>query len=231
MIQGALLTTPVVSREGIFFWLLRTTVKVRYSFFVTAALLGMNARSKLALAVWIAVSFAAILLHELGHAMAARAFGGTPEIELYSFGGVTRSAWVETTRWHQRVVISLAGSGSGFPFGGLEYAREIFAADRGSYLIALAGRDFLWITLGWGLFNLLPLLPMDGGLALAEVLEHLLGGGRGQPLARRISVVTGAAGVAAGLVLGQTWAALLCGMFAIDNYQRLRGLAGVELPR
>ena len=231
MTEGALLSLPVVSREGVFFWMLRTLVKVRYSFFVTAVLFGMGARSKRALAVWIAVSFVAILLHELGHAMAARAFGGTPEIELYSFGGLTRSAWAEGTPWHQRVIVCLAGSGVGFVLGGLEYAREIFAAGHGSYLMALAGRYFLWITLGWGLFNLLPLLPMDGGLALTEVLEHRLGGGRGQRLARKISVVTGAAGVAGGLVLGQMWAALLCGIFAIDNYQRLRGLPGVELPR
>jgi hypothetical protein len=33
VIQGALSSAPVVSRHGIFFWLLRTIVRVRYTLF------------------------------------------------------------------------------------------------------------------------------------------------------------------------------------------------------
>jgi hypothetical protein len=42
VIEGALLSRPVASRHGIFFWLLRTLVKVRYTFFVSALLLGLR---------------------------------------------------------------------------------------------------------------------------------------------------------------------------------------------
>jgi len=55
MIQGALISAPVVSRHGIFFWLLRTIVKVRYTFFLTSVLLGMKVGSLSALLVWIVV--------------------------------------------------------------------------------------------------------------------------------------------------------------------------------
>lgn len=45
------------------------------------------------------------------------------------------------------------------------------------------------------------------------------------------AVVTGLVGLAIGLILRQSWVALLCGLFALDNYQRIRGLPGVEWPR
>jgi hypothetical protein len=129
MIEGALLSTPVVSRRGIFFWLLRTVVQVRYSFFLTAVLLGMRVGSLPALLVWVAVSFLAILLHEFGHALAARLYRQTPQIEIHGFGGLTKWAWVDELKWSQRVFISLAGPGIGFVAGGLAYLGQCSCAD------------------------------------------------------------------------------------------------------
>jgi Zn-dependent protease len=80
-------------------------------------------------------------------------------------------------------------------------------------------------------FNLLPLLPMDGGQVLAETLEHRLGGQRGRLVARKVSCVTGFVGMVVGFVLNQLWAGLLCGIFAFDNLQRMRGLPGIALPK
>lgn len=231
MIQGALVSKPVISRHGIFFWLLRTLVKVRWWFFASAVLLGLRSRSPMELLVWVVVSFAAILLHEMGHALAARIYGQTPQIELHGFGGVTKWAWVDELKWSQRVFISLAGPGIGLLIGGLIAVRDTFVPSADPYLFRLATRDFLWVTLGWGLFNLLPLMPMDGGQAMSEILEHRMGQSAGRHRARQISCVTGGIGLVVALLLGHTWAALLCGIFAFDNYQRMRGLPGVELGR
>ena len=94
MVEGAVLSRPVASRHGIFFWLLRTLVKVRYTFFLSAFLLGLRSASVATLLVWVAVVFAAILLHEVGHALAARFYRQTPQIELHFMGGTTKWAWV-----------------------------------------------------------------------------------------------------------------------------------------
>ncbi|HET6897464.1 MAG TPA: site-2 protease family protein [Vicinamibacteria bacterium] len=229
MIQGALISAPVVSRHGIFFWLLRTIVKVRYTFFLTSVLLGMRTASVGRLLVWTLVSFLAILLHEFGHAFAARYYGQDPKIEIHGFGGVTEWAWVDELRWWQRVIISVAGPGIGFLVGGLLYLYQALSPRFESFWVSLASWYFLWATLAWGLFNLLPILPMDGGHVLDELLQHRMGQSEGRLRTRKISI--GAAGLAmiAGIGMGEVWAVILCAIFAFDNYQRMRGLPGVEL--
>lgn len=231
MVEGAVFSRPVASRHGIFFWLLRVLVTVRYTFFLTAFLLGLRSRSVGTLFVWVVVLFAAILLHELGHALAARFFGQSPQIELHAMGGTTKWSWVDELKWHQRVIISLAGPGIGFVLGGLLHLGYTLVPAQEPYLLRVARYDFLWVTLAWGLFNLLPLMPMDGGQALAETLEHRLGSQRGRLLARKVSCVTGFIGLIVGFAMNQLWAGLLCGIFAFDNLQRIRGLPGVALPR
>jgi stage IV sporulation protein FB len=233
-VEGALISRPVVSRHGIFFWFLRSLVKVRYTFFLTTVLLGLRGASQsgwlLSLGIWIVVAFAAVLLHECGHALAARYYRQKPQIELHAMGGVTSWAWVDELKWHQRIVISLAGPAAGFLLAGLVLAADRawpFAAPR---VLLIAQYQFLWATLAWGAFNLLPLMPMDGGQALAEFLEHRLGRDEGRLLARKVSIGVGVAGLGAGILANEAWAGLLCGMFAFDNYQRMKGGPGIRLP-
>ena len=109
LIQGALISLPVVSRHGIFFWFLRTLVKVRWTFFLVTVLLGLRTRSVEGVLTWIVVAFFAIVLHECGHALAARFYRQSPQIELHAMGGVTKWTWVDELKWSQRVVISVAG--------------------------------------------------------------------------------------------------------------------------
>jgi stage IV sporulation protein FB len=179
----------------------------------------------------VVVLFVAILLHELGHALAARCYRQNPQIELHAMGGTTGWTWVDELKWYQRIVISLAGPGIGFLVGGRLYLGYALAPAEEPPWLHLAGQDFLWVTVAWGIFNLLPLMPLDGGHVLSETLEHRLGSQRGRLLARKVSCVTGFAGLLVGFALNQLWAGILCGVFAFDNMQRMRGLPGVALPR
>ncbi len=231
MIEGALLSTPVVSRKGIFFWLFRCLVTVRFTFFLTAVLLGLRSRSLTGIGVWVVVVFAAVLLHELGHALVARFFRQTPRIELHAMGGTTSWAWIDELKWSQRVAISLAGPGIGFVAGGLLWLGSSIVPPQEPYMLTLARSDFLWVSIAWGIFNLAPMLPLDGGQVVAEIAEHRLGRDRGRFVALRVSVATGVVGLAGALVLGQTWLGLVCGILAFDNYQRMRGLPGLAMPR
>lgn len=108
----------------------------------------------------------AVLLHELGHAMVIRSLGWESVIVLHGFGGVTLSRSRPTPL--QQIGVSLAG-----PAVNLALAAGAF----GGLLFFPTGRvaafldSFLMVNLFLGLFNLLPIVPLDGGQVLRSVLR------------------------------------------------------------
>ncbi len=60
-------------------------------------------------AVWIVLVFVSVLFHELGHAVAFRAFGYRSTIQLLMFGGVTTPETDRPLPWGKDVVTTLAG--------------------------------------------------------------------------------------------------------------------------
>src|SRR5262245_47892464 len=64
--------------------------------------------------LWVLVVFVSILVHELGHALATRLFGGKAWIRLHSFGGLTYPDR-KFSRWRQ-IAVLLAGPFAGFFF-------------------------------------------------------------------------------------------------------------------
>ncbi|MGZ6099268.1 MAG: site-2 protease family protein, partial [Myxococcaceae bacterium] len=59
--------------------------------------------------IWVALVFVSVLLHELGHALAFRAFGYRSSIQLLMFGGVTTPETDQPLPWGKDVVTTLAG--------------------------------------------------------------------------------------------------------------------------
>ena len=229
LLQRPTLSRPVVNANGIFFWCFGNVVRVRFTFFLVG-LLAAGRGSVAELLVWEGVVFVAVLIHELGHAQAARGYGADPSIELNTMGGLTSWAWPRPPTLGQEVVTSLAGPCAGFLTGGLMLlARLVPGAGEWPYLLRLAIADFLWVSLGWGLFNLLPMLPLDGGSSMDAVLQARLGGGRGRHVARLVSCGVGVLGVLLGLAYGYRWAAMLCALYTYNNFMRLRGLSGVRI--
>lgn len=204
------------------FRLLGFPVRVDVSFAIVAALLGAGRGELGLLLLWVAVVFVSILAHELGHAAVARAYGCRPSITLFAMGGLTQ--WSGPALGHLgQVWVGLAGPLAGFALGGLVLAVDRALPPEVPFLARLAVRDLLWVNFGWGLLNLLPVLPLDGG----QVLRSLLRAARGREedrLPLGISVVVG--GIAAGLALyaGLWWAAMLAGLITWSNAQALREL-------
>jgi stage IV sporulation protein FB len=123
------------------------------------------------LLIWIICVFVSILIHELGHVFAGMLFGSHGHIVLYSFGGLAIGSSALRRRW-QRIVVYFAGPLAGFLLAGLTIlvARRIDPEEIPPLLL-ITFEDLLWINIFWGLLNLLPVWPLDGGQISRDFLE------------------------------------------------------------
>lgn len=192
-------------------------VRVEPLFFVIMGVFGLaGGREGLFVVEWIVVAGVGILVHELGHALAFRRFGSAAEIVLHGFGGYTTGAAQPPRR---SMVVSLAGPFTGFAAGAVAIwlYRSI---GPGSELVRSALSDMVFVTIAWGVFNLLPILPLDGGCVLASALEQRRGR-RGERTARVVSVVVAAGLAGAGVAVGEPYVALIAAFFGFQNWQAL----------
>ncbi len=192
-------------------------VRIDPFFVLTMSMLGLiSGRDGMLIVEWVLVAAASILVHELGHAFAFRRFGSSAEITLTGFGGVTVGTAQPPLR---SIVVSVAGPFVGFAFG-LLFVWVERSTTTDSLLVANALADLVFVNLAWGVFNLLPILPLDGGNVVASFLEHVTHGG-GQRIARTVSIVAAVALAAAGLALEQPFVALFSLYFAYLNWQAI----------
>lgn len=170
-------------------------VTLDVSFVVIVAILGWYPGVPLRdYVVWLAMVPLAVLVHELGHAFVARTTGASPAITLAGLGGLTSYLPPRPLSRARSVAISIAGPAVGIIVGGalLGYGRAVGV---GSDLAGVVLGTAIYTTLGWSLLNLLPILPLDGGQTLRELLP-------GSPAKRatRAAIVSVVVGVTAGLV-------------------------------
>src|ERR1700678_3725363 len=84
-------------------------VSVHPLFWLTTVIMGGNRNNPGMLLIWVAVCFVSILLHEIGHVLAYRAFGETGGVLLYSWGGLAIPDRAVRRTALAQVLISLAG--------------------------------------------------------------------------------------------------------------------------
>ena len=245
-----LFQVPPPTRYDLRFNLAGFPVRVHPLFWLIAVLLGYSSGDIVQILVWIAVVFISILVHELGHALAFRRYGLSSQIVLHFAGGLTvpeSTYW--GSRWanvalgpNQNLVISLAGPVAGFLLAALVMAGVVLAG--GSILTsrllgviplpALASLPFggnvlsmfvtalLWVNLFWGVINLMPVHPLDGGSVIRNILIQVdpVDGVR---KSLWISVIAGALiAIVAFFFLGSIFMAILFGFLAFQSYQSLQ---------
>jgi len=114
--------------------------------------------------------FAIVLVHELGHVVAARGYGWTVrEVKLLPFGGVAEVEEAGGVPAKEEAVVALAGPLQNVWMAAAAWAFGQIGWWNGDW------SDYVWhANVMIGLFNLLPILPLDGGKLMQAALSRTL---------------------------------------------------------
>lgn len=241
---------PPPTRYDLRFNLAGFPVRVHPLFWLIAVLLGYSSGTILQILIWVLVVFVSILVHELGHALAFRRYGLSSQIILHFAGGLTvPESAVWGSRWanvalgpNQNIFISLAGPGAGFILAAAAIVGVILAGGEiitarllgfipipgfallpfGGNLLGMFVTAMLWVNIFWGIINLLPVYPMDGGNVARNVLLQM-DPADGVRKSLWVSVIAGALiAFVAFFFLRSLYMAVLFGFLAFQSYQSLQ---------
>lgn len=142
--------------------------------------MGRPAFGMLADLTFVMVIFTCVVLHELGHAIAARKFGvRTRDIILMPIGGVARLERIPR-RPREELIVALAGPAVNVVLAAslLALTLPVFGVDGlvvpTSFTANLVGKAIA-VNLAMIVFNMLPAFPLDGGRVLRAVLSSSMG--------------------------------------------------------
>ena len=226
-------------------------IRVHPLFWLVSLLTGLRADTRLAeLLMWVGVVFVSILVHELGHSLAMWYYDWDSRIVLYSFGGlaIPQSAPGvyrpdDDLSGPRQILISLAGPAAGFLLAAMIVAAvrlsghqlafswstsNLFEVDFESFNnrnLDLLIFYLLHVNIFWGLVNLLPVLPLDGGRVSRElfVMANPYDGER-KSLMLSMGAAIAMAVFAAVQLRDQLFTVVLFGYLAYLSYKALRML-------
>jgi Zn-dependent protease len=173
------------------------------------------------LVIWVLVVFQGILMHELGHALVGRAFGRQPRIELIALGGLTWWEQREPMSPGRSLVVSAAGPAVGIFIGSLALVLMDALSVPDPSLARYAFHSLIFVNLGWGILNLMPVLPLDGGNIVASLMEFIAPS-RGRLLACYVSFAVIGLLFAVTVTFKQYPATILLFLLAFSTYQAFR---------
>jgi stage IV sporulation protein FB len=251
-----LLAEPPRTNYDLHFRLFGIPVRVHPFFWLIALFSGARADvTPKETFIWMVALFVSIVIHEMGHAVAILFYGHRPWITLHWLGGLAShdegysdsygSYSGHSTRPLTQIIISLAGPAAGFLFAGLVVAVIFLAGSAvrfelgGPYLVKwyfsnitsdnllYLLNDLVFINIFWGLINLLPVYPLDGGQVSRE-LFLLANPSRGIEWSLQLSMVA-AIGMAVYAMFRfnqPIFVVMLFAFLAFSSYQALMAYRG-----
>ena len=249
-----LFQVPPPTRYDLNFSVAGIPIRVHPLFWVISFLFGFSANNLLYTFVWVLAIFLSVLVHELGHAFAFRRYGLRSSIVLHFAGGLTvpesvswGSTWANVALSpREEIVVSLAGPFSGFLLATLIILGVIVSGGSiavdwllgfiplpvvaslpvGGVFLTVLVYILVSVNVFWGLINLVPVYPLDGGnVARYALLQNDPYDGVRRSL--QLSVVAGGIVALVGLVfLRSVYMALLFGFLAYQSYQSLQNRYG-----
>jgi Zn-dependent protease len=247
---------PPITRYDLNFRIAGIPVRVHPLFWLMGLLFASSSRNLVNILIWIVAIFVSILIHELGHALVMRVYGIKSQVILYVMGGLTvpESVW-----WGDKTVnislnskqenlVSFAGAGAGFLLAGLVMAISILMGGTifttslfgvipfpivslpwGGQLLSAFVMSMIWINIFWGVINLMPVYPLDGG-NIARRLFVQADPYDGLRKSLWVSTIVGGVIAVVGLILlSSFYMAFLFGILAVQSYLALRGKPGIPL--
>lgn len=179
----------------------------------------LNSSTPLEIFLWALVIFISILVHELGHALTAIAFGHAARITFMPLGGLTSRAGPKLNSLREFIIVlngPLAGIALYFLCRFLLQIHEFTSASSLGYMLLIG----TYINLVWTVLNLFPILPLDGGKLVMILMEKIFGikGGR---IAYAISFITAALFALFFFVMQELFAGAIFSLFAFESYRGL----------
>lgn len=205
---------------------------------------GLSDRySMISVGLMMLVIFFSVLVHEFGHALSGRRLGGgAAHIKLWAMGGLAYNRGGRFTP-KTRLAMILAGPGAGFlllaivvagimirfpGYIGLDILNNFI---RGTHLLRTneaveflnSGtptvtllRGLVLVNFWWGVINLLPVHPLDGGQAIEQLM-------RSRKKVYQIGMITGIIVAVVGLaVLDRIFLGVMFGFLAYRNFQAMQ---------
>lgn len=158
---------------------------------LSSALHGQGMAATVEGVLFTATIFGIVVVHELGHALAAARYGiRTRDITLYPIGGVASLERIPE-KPQQEFVVALAGPAVNVGLAAvLGVVLALAKVPSGVENVHLVGGSFLaklmWVNVSLAVFNLLPAFPMDGGRVLRAALAFKVGHDRATEIAARV---------------------------------------------
>lgn len=229
---------PPRSRFDLEFKVGSIPVRIHPLFWLAGILLGFSSRGTgQQVVLWVAAMFVSILVHELGHALVARAYGWPPHIVMHGMGGLAIYTPTHQKRF-PRALIAFSGPGAGFVLGGAMLAAIVWTGHSvgvpltdirlGEGPPLMTGRlglfinYMLFMNIVWGLINLAPIHPLDGG-AIAGTLIEKYRPRDGLTLSLKLSIAASIALAVVGMMLWRSFfMAMLFGILAFQSWQLLQ---------
>ena len=241
---------PPRTQGDLHFPLLGIPVRIHPMFWLVTLLLGPTDQKPIFSVFWLAAVLVSILIHELGHAIVIRSFGYRPWIVLHGFGGLACHDPGEPSGRRPGAVgdigISLAGPAAGFLLAtvlvgvliaagygsGIEFYGPLglnvvpaVAIPRHPYMTLFLYYVFQ-VSVFWGLVNLLPVFPLDGG-QVAQRIFVVANPRDGVRQSLILSVLTAGALAGIGAIQWHSWyMAIFFGYMAYSSYATLQAYSG-----
>ena len=161
------------------------------------------------------------VIHELGHALAARRAGCSASISLDFMMAYAAYRSDRELTWLQKIGITVAG-----PLAQISTSLLVLAAlgvnplSRSDISQSHASASIWWAGLALGVLNLVPVLPLDGGAIIANIAEHF-SPQRGRQAVLQASFVITIAITAGVLLIGEIGLVPLFIFMLIIQYQQL----------
>lgn len=173
------------------FWIMNAL----WGYMLSGAVEGGRRGVLLFMLLWILCTLVSVLVHELGHVIMGRIFGQPGSITLTGLGGQALGSYDELHGW-QRILVAFAGPAAGFlllalmilidshwwnqwmetlNLDGLKFHNCLIASWdptfnlRSNGIYKMVTVLLFVMNLFWNLINLLPIIPMDGGMIFKEV--------------------------------------------------------------